>query len=334
MAAIRALRDAAVRAAARRARRRSPALRLWGIADRGAFEERTPTAAVTLDGVSRGGVVDRAGRRGIATWWGNFYAVGPIERLGLEPEGVLRIGLTHYNTAAEVDRLVGELRRDRRRRPRRLTATAWRRPARPTSRSSAAASSARRSPPSSPGVALASSCTSDARSPRAPRGATRAPSGIRPTRSSARCTARPSRATARSPTRSGPSFRPTRRSASSASPTGPPGSSRWAGTRTRLRAQAAAIAEANPAFRAAFVGPDDLRRLEPGLAEGLAAVRLDIGFPVAPAAAARAFAALAVAPRRARSAQASRRGSSRAAGASRIAVNTGDGDRCARAPWS
>ena len=30
--------------------------------------------------------------------------------LGLEPEGVLRIGLTHYNTGAEVDRLVDELR--------------------------------------------------------------------------------------------------------------------------------------------------------------------------------------------------------------------------------
>ena len=28
------------------------------------------------------------GRRGIATWWGDFYADGPIERLGLEPEGV------------------------------------------------------------------------------------------------------------------------------------------------------------------------------------------------------------------------------------------------------
>ena len=37
-------------------------------------------------------------------------AVGPIERLGLEPAGVFRIGLTHYNTAGEVDRLVDELR--------------------------------------------------------------------------------------------------------------------------------------------------------------------------------------------------------------------------------
>jgi cysteine desulfurase family protein (TIGR01976 family) len=84
-------------------------LRLWGIADRDRFEERTPTAAVTLDGVSVEAASVALGERGIATWWGNFYAVGPIGRLGLEPEGVLRIGLTHYNTAAEVDRLVGEL---------------------------------------------------------------------------------------------------------------------------------------------------------------------------------------------------------------------------------
>jgi len=46
---------------------------------------------------------------GIATWWGDFYATGLIERLGLQPEGVLRIGLTHYNTAEEIDRLLAEL---------------------------------------------------------------------------------------------------------------------------------------------------------------------------------------------------------------------------------
>ena len=87
-----------------------PGARVWGITDRARFEERTPTAAVTLAGVTAEAASTALGDRGIATWWGNFYALGPIERLGLEPEGVLRIGLTHYNTAAEVDRLVAELR--------------------------------------------------------------------------------------------------------------------------------------------------------------------------------------------------------------------------------
>ncbi|HEY6570452.1 MAG TPA: FAD-dependent oxidoreductase [Candidatus Limnocylindrales bacterium] len=62
-----------------------------------------------------------------------------------------------------------------------------------------------------------------------------------------------------------------------------------------LRAQAEAFAVANPDFGAQFVDAGALATLEPGLADGLAAVRLDIGFPVAPAAAARAFAALAIA---------------------------------------
>jgi cysteine desulfurase family protein (TIGR01976 family) len=87
-----------------------PGLRLWGIAERSRFEERTPTAAVTLRGVTAEAACTALGDRGIATWWGDFYAVGPIERLGLAPDGVLRIGLTHYNTATEVDRLVDALR--------------------------------------------------------------------------------------------------------------------------------------------------------------------------------------------------------------------------------
>jgi cysteine desulfurase family protein (TIGR01976 family) len=87
-----------------------PGARLWGISDRARFDERTPTAAITLDAIAAEAASTVLGDRGIATWWGDFYAVGPIERLGLEPEGVLRIGLTHYNTTAEVDRLVDALR--------------------------------------------------------------------------------------------------------------------------------------------------------------------------------------------------------------------------------
>jgi cysteine desulfurase family protein (TIGR01976 family) len=87
-----------------------PGAKVWGITERARFDERTPTAAVTFASATAEHVATELGQRGIATWWGNFYAVGPIERLGLEPEGVLRIGLSHYNTAAEVDRLLAELR--------------------------------------------------------------------------------------------------------------------------------------------------------------------------------------------------------------------------------
>ena len=44
--------------------------------------------------------------RGIFAWHGNFYALPLTEALGLEPEGMVRLGLLHYNTADEVDRLL------------------------------------------------------------------------------------------------------------------------------------------------------------------------------------------------------------------------------------
>ena len=87
-----------------------PGARIWGITARDRFTDRTPTAAVTFEGVSPAQVSAALGRQGIATWHGDFYATGLIERLGLaERGGVLRIGLTHYNTAAEVDRLLDAL---------------------------------------------------------------------------------------------------------------------------------------------------------------------------------------------------------------------------------
>ena len=73
------------------------------------MERRTPTAAITITGVSPRDAAERLGARGIAVWDGDFYATGLMERLGLAPAGVVRIGLTHYNTRAEVDRLADEL---------------------------------------------------------------------------------------------------------------------------------------------------------------------------------------------------------------------------------
>ena len=89
-----------------------PGLTLYGITDPTRFDERTPTAALTLAGITPRAVAEALGDEGIAVWDGDFYATGLIERLGLaESGGVVRIGLTHYNTAAEVDRLVDALER-------------------------------------------------------------------------------------------------------------------------------------------------------------------------------------------------------------------------------
>ena len=86
-----------------------PGLRLFGITDPAAFERRTPTAGFTLEGLAAHEVATRLGDRGIAVWDGDFYATGLVERLGLAEPGLVRVGLTHYNTADEVDRLLEEL---------------------------------------------------------------------------------------------------------------------------------------------------------------------------------------------------------------------------------
>ena len=87
-------------------------LRLYGITDRSRFADRTPTAALTLEGHAPRAISEALGRDGIATWDGDFYATGLIDRLGLARSGgVVRIGLTHYNTAEEVDRVVASIAR-------------------------------------------------------------------------------------------------------------------------------------------------------------------------------------------------------------------------------
>ena len=86
-----------------------PGVRLWGIADRSRFEERTPTAALTIEGVTAERASTLLGSAASRPGGATSTPTGLIQRLGLQPEGVLRIGLTHYNTAEEVDRLLTEL---------------------------------------------------------------------------------------------------------------------------------------------------------------------------------------------------------------------------------
>jgi glycine/D-amino acid oxidase-like deaminating enzyme len=59
------------------------------------------------------------------------------------------------------------------------------------------------------------------------------------------------------------------------------------------RRLAATTTASHPHLRPRFVDPDEMRSLEPSLAVGVAACRLDIGYPVGPAAATHAYAARA-----------------------------------------
>jgi cysteine desulfurase family protein (TIGR01976 family) len=86
-----------------------PDLRIWGIADPARLEERVPTVSITHARRPPLELARYLGERGIFVWHGNFYAQPLTEALGLEPDGMVRIGLLHYNTAGEVDRLLAAL---------------------------------------------------------------------------------------------------------------------------------------------------------------------------------------------------------------------------------
>ena len=88
-----------------------PGLKFYGISDVAKLDRRCPTVAVRITGHTPLDLATRLGERGIFTWDGNYYALNLTERLDVEKDGgFLRIGLAHYNTAAEVHRLLQGLR--------------------------------------------------------------------------------------------------------------------------------------------------------------------------------------------------------------------------------
>jgi len=88
---------------------RLPQFTSFGITDVARFTDRVPTFSVrhrTLPSIE---VARRLAEAGIYVWHGNFYALPLTETLGVEPEGLVRIGLLHYNTSDEVDYLLEQL---------------------------------------------------------------------------------------------------------------------------------------------------------------------------------------------------------------------------------
>ena len=72
------------------------------------MEGRVPTFAITHEHVSPADASRFLGDRGFAVWHGNYYAVEIMQRLGL-PDGAVRVGIVHYNTADEVDGILAAL---------------------------------------------------------------------------------------------------------------------------------------------------------------------------------------------------------------------------------
>ena len=85
-------------------------LYIWGITDPLLMHRRVPTFSFTMKGHSPLSVAEHLAEQNIYAWNGNFYALSVTERLGLESNGgLIRIGLTHYNTVGEIDQLISAL---------------------------------------------------------------------------------------------------------------------------------------------------------------------------------------------------------------------------------
>jgi len=92
-----------------------PAIKIYGITDPARFAERCPTLALRVINQTAEqtplALASKLGDQGFFTWAGNYYALNLTERLDVEKSGgFLRIGLVHYNTVGEVDRLLAALR--------------------------------------------------------------------------------------------------------------------------------------------------------------------------------------------------------------------------------
>lgn len=68
---------------------------------------RAPTVSFTIKGLKAAQICQRLNEKGICAWDGHFYAIRPVEVLGLlEKGGLTRIGLSLYNTENEIDRVL------------------------------------------------------------------------------------------------------------------------------------------------------------------------------------------------------------------------------------
>jgi len=72
--------------------------------------QRTPTLSFTIEGCTSTDAARRLAAKGLFLSHGDFYAYTIVQRLGLEPEGLIRAGCACYTTEEEIDRLIEGVR--------------------------------------------------------------------------------------------------------------------------------------------------------------------------------------------------------------------------------
>ena len=87
-----------------------PDVTIYGLTDFNRLDERLPTVAFTWPRLTPRETAEYLASLGICVWSGNYYALRLMEAFGLEGHGgAVRVGLAHYNTAEEIDRMIAAL---------------------------------------------------------------------------------------------------------------------------------------------------------------------------------------------------------------------------------
>ena len=87
-----------------------PGITVYGITNPNRIGERVPTVSIRHASVAPQPIAEALGAAGIHVWHGHNYAYEPARALGLPlDEGVVRIGIAHYNTQAEIERTLQEI---------------------------------------------------------------------------------------------------------------------------------------------------------------------------------------------------------------------------------
>lgn len=87
-------------------------IEVYGITNPNRVHERVPTVSVRHASICPSALAKSLAEQGIFVWHGHNYAYEPTRFLGLPTDqGVLRIGLAHYNTESEVNRIVDAITR-------------------------------------------------------------------------------------------------------------------------------------------------------------------------------------------------------------------------------
>ena len=82
-----------------------PGVTVAGITDRERFHLRVPTVSFVKAGRSPDDVADYLAAHDVFVWSGDYYAPEIMQRLDY-PQGMVRVGIGHYNTLAEINTLL------------------------------------------------------------------------------------------------------------------------------------------------------------------------------------------------------------------------------------